>query len=199
MAAERHRQNRFDDQAFALNEQSQDRYQDFEGQQDDRAGELGQYFTEQQIEADNNASAVAEQVIPQSGSNVVVAEEAKKRGEARAYADQQGQALGNLRAFGDLLGGIGREQSRDAGTIGQIAGFKRGSSNVLPFELEAANNSQQGLQLFGDILGLGGTVATGAGISGKTFGDILGTGINLPATAPVPPPRPMNAYSIFGG
>lgn len=200
MAAERTRQNAFDEEAFALNQQSQDRYQDFGDQQEGRASELGDYFTEQQIEnSDQNASAVAKQVIPQSGSNVVLAEEAKQRDQARAFTDQQGNALGNLRAFGDLLGEIGRGQARDASSIGQIAGFKRGSSSVLPFELEGANSEGAGLKTFGDILGLAGTVTTGAGLSGKSFGDILGGGIRLPSTAPVPPPRPMNLYSLYGG
>lgn len=209
MAAERIRQGGLDDQAFALNEQSQDRYQDFGDQQADRAGELGQYFTDQQIEADNNASAVAEQVIPQSGSNVVVAEEAKKRGEARAYANQQGEALGNLRSFGDLLGGIGREQARDAGQIGQIAGFKRGSANVLPFELEAANSAGSTAQMFGDILGLGGSVALGAGLSAgapaaadpwagmRSVGKMGGNGFDWNMLARGGPGAGANAYNPF--
>jgi len=199
MAAERTRQNAFDQQAQALNTRSQDRYQDFSGQQDDKASELGQYFTDQQIEQGNaNQQAVAEQTIPQSGSNVVVAEEAKQRGEARNYANQQGEALGELRSFGDLIGQIGRSQARDASEIGQIGGFKRGSSNVLPFELEAANSAGSGAQLFGDILGLGGSLAMGKGLSAgaKTvapaasgvFGDIIGY-----------KPGATNAYSVWGG
>jgi hypothetical protein len=198
MAAERTRQNGLDQEAQALNVQSQDRYQDFGDQQDDKASELGQYFTQQQIEqGDANQSAVAEQVLPQSGSNVVVAEEAKKRGEARAYADQQGNALGELRSFGDLLGGIGREQARDASQIGQIGGFKRGSSNVLPFELEAANSAGNGAKMFGDILGLGGSLALGKGLSGgpKVVDPWVSGGVNMRQVGN----QSGNLFSLFGG
>lgn len=167
MAAERIRQGGFDQEAQALNQQSQGRYEDFGEQQDEKASELGQYFTDQKIEAGaDNASATQEMTAPQSGSEVTVREEAKQREKATAFTDQQGMALGNLRAFGDVVGDIGRKQARDAGQIGQIAGFKRGSSNVLPFELEAANGSAGGLQTFADVLGLGGSLAIGKGLSG---------------------------------
>lgn len=202
MAAERTRQNAFDQQAEALNVRSQDRYQDFSGQQDDKASELGQYFTDQQIEQGNaNQSAVAEQTIPQSGSNVVVAEEAKQRGQARDYADQQGNALGELRSFGDLIGQIGRSQARDASEIGQIGVFKRGSSNVLPFELEAANSAGNGAKLFGDILGLGGSLAVGKGLSaGAAPAGAASSGFDwktLVRGGPGGAPS-ANAYSIYG-
>lgn len=202
MAAERIRQSGLDREADALNAQSQDRYVDFGGQQDARASELGQYFSDQQIEqGDANQAASSQQVIPQSSSNIVVAEEAKQRGQARDFANRQGEALGDLRSFGDLLGEIGRSQARDASQIGQIGGFKRGSANVLPFELEAANNEGGTAKLFGDILGLGGSVALGAGVSGSDIGSkLFGGGTKLPGFAPVPPPRPMaNAFSIYGG
>jgi hypothetical protein len=167
MAAERIRQNGLDKEAQALSTQSQDRYQNFGDQQDQRSSELGQYFTDQKIEAgDANAAATRESTIPQSGSNITVAEEAKQRGQASEFTDNQGQALGNLRSFGDLVGEIGRGQARDASQIGQIGGFKRGSSAVLPYELEAANGAGNGAKLFGDILGLAGSVTTAKGLGG---------------------------------
>ncbi|MCY0148305.1 hypothetical protein OEG84_11435 [Hoeflea sp. G2-23] len=169
LAAERVRQNTLDQEAAALNAASQDRYQDFGAQQDERASELGQYFTDQKIEnASGNAAAAAEQATPQSGSDIVVREEAKQRGKADAFAKGQGEALGNLRSFGDLLGGIGREQARDAGRIGQIGGFKRGSSNIVPLELDEANSAGDGMKLFADVLGLGGSLATSKGLGGGT-------------------------------
>ena len=175
MAAERIRQNALDQEAQGINTQSQDRYQDFSGQQDQKASELGQYFTDQKIEdANANQAATQELNVPQSASNITVQEEQKQRGKADAFGQQQGEALGNLRAFGDVLGGIGRSQARDAGLIGQIGGFKQGSSSVVPYELEGANSAGNGLKMFGDILGLGGTVALGKGLSAganplKTF------------------------------
>lgn len=165
MAEERIRQNKFEAEAQGLNTQSQDRYQDFSGQQDAKATELGQYFSDQHIDdANANSAATQEMTTPQSGSNVVVQEEAKQRAKARDYTNQQGEALGELRSFGDLMGGIGRSQARDAGQIGQIGGFMKGSSNVLPFELEAANGAGNGAKTFGDILGLAGSVTMGKGL-----------------------------------
>lgn len=104
--------------------------------------------------------------MPTSTSNIVVKEEAKQRDKARALTDQSGAALGELRAFGDVLGTISRDQARDAGAVGQIGGFKSGSSGVLPFELDEAGRAGDGMKLFGDILGGAGSVATGAGLSG---------------------------------
>lgn len=202
LAAERTRQNGLDQQAQALNTQSQDRYQDFSGQQEQKASDLGQYFTDQKIEnANDNQAATQELNVPQSGSNVVVQEEQKQRGKADAYGAQQGAALGNLRSFGDLLGGIGREQARDAGEIGQINGFKRGSSNVLPFELEGANSAGAGAQTFGDILGLAGSVALGKGLSAgaNPLKQFPGAPTLAASADPWAGMRSTgNAYSIFG-
>lgn len=166
LAAERIRQNGFTHEADALNAQSQDRYQDFSGQQDQAASDLGKYFTDQKIEsANDNAAATQGMDVPASSSNITVREEQKQRAKADAFGQQQGEALGNLRAFGDVLGDIGRKQARDAGQIGQIGGFMRGSSGVVPYELDTANHAGDGLKLFGDVLGLGGTVALGKGLS----------------------------------
>lgn len=167
LAAERIRQSRYDQEADALNTQSQDRYQDFSGQQDAKSKELGDYFAGQQIEANDAANAeTAGMTTPQSGSNITVREEQKQRGNARDFTNKTGQALGQLRSFGDLLGGIGRDQARDAMQIGQIGGFKRGSSSITPYELEAANQTGNGAKLFGDFLNMGGGLALNAGLSG---------------------------------
>lgn len=180
LAAERVRQGGLDREADAINAQSRDRFNDFQGQQDKAAGDLGQYFTDQKIEAaGQNADATAEQVAPQSGSALTVREEAKQRGQATAFANQQGKALGQLRAFGDVLGGISRDQARDASLIGQIGGFKRGSSNITPLELDEANQAGAGFNMLGDVLGLGGSLAINKGLSGSastptTLGDVVG-------------------------
>lgn len=166
LAAERIRQTGLDQEAQALNTQSQDRYQDFEGQQAEKSSELGDYFTGQQLDSANaNTAAAAEQTAAPTSSNITVREEQKQRGQAKAFTDQQGAALGDLRSFGDLLGGIGREQARDASLIGQIGGFKRGSSGVLPYELDAASSAGDGAKMFGDILNVGGMALTAKGLS----------------------------------
>ena len=199
LSAERIRQNTYDQEAQGLNEQSRNRYNDFEGQQDQKASELGQYFTDQKIEAGNqNAAAVAEQTIPQSGSALTVREEQKQRGKATDYSNQQGEALGGLRAFGDLLGGISREQARDASLIGQIGGFKRGSSNVVPLELEAANQKGQGAKLFGDLLGLGGSLALSKGLGGSMVGGTPSVSASSTFAAPVTPVTRAPLYNLYG-
>lgn len=161
LAAERIRQTGLDAEAAALNTQSQDRYQDFGGQQEKRARSLGDYFTQDAVQPDSPVG----QSIPKV-SGLAAGEEGKQRGKATSFANQQGEALGSLRAFGDLVGGIGRDQARDAGLIGQIGGFKKGSAGVNALELDAANRKGDKAKLFGDLLGLAGTVATGAALAG---------------------------------
>jgi hypothetical protein len=175
MAAERMRQNTLNQEADALNVVSQDRYQNFDEQQSQEATKLGDYFAGQ-----TTAEPTAAEALPTTTSNITVQEEDKQRDKARDFTDKTGAALGNLRSFGDLLGSIGRSQARDAGQIGQIGGFKAGSSNVLPFELDEASQKGNGLKLFGDILGGLGSVATGAGLSG---GGIFGIGAKSAAPA----------------
>lgn len=161
LAAERIRQGTLDRQAEAISETSRERYDNIDEQQQESSKKLGDYFAEQ-----TTAEPTTAEALPTSTSNIVVAEEAKQRGKARDFTEQSGKALGDLRAFGDVLGGIGREQARDAGEIGQIGSFKQGSSGVLPYELDAANQKGAGLKLLGDVLGGAGSVATSAGLSG---------------------------------
>lgn len=163
LSAERTRQSGLDREAEALNTQSRERYADFEGQQDAKAADLTSFFQGQAPTQDAvNASAA----LPRSESGLVVQQENKDRAEARAFTDEQGAKLGQLRSFGDLLGDIGRGQARDAATVGQIGGFKRGSSTILPYELEAASQKGAGARMLGDVLGGLGSIATNAGISG---------------------------------
>jgi hypothetical protein len=171
LAAERIRQGQLDQEAAAINARSQDRYQGFDDQQAERSTKLGDYFAGQQATAQAaNRQAASAQQTPPSSSTIVVQEEARQRAGARQAAEQQGRALGNLRSFGDLLGGVSREQARDASLVGQLGGFKQGSSKVLASELEAANAAGDGLRMFGDVLGLGGTLLTGKGLQGSLVG-----------------------------
>ncbi len=194
MAAERIRQNGLDREAQALNVQSQDRYQDFSGQEEKAATKLADYFTGQQV-----AEPSAEAALPTSASNVVVAEEQKQRAKARDFTDKTGTALGRLRAFGDVLGENSRLQARDASQIGQIGGFKRGSSNVMAYELDAANQKGNGLKLFGDVLGGLGGLSLNAGLSGATPFGIGAPKVSLPKTGPVIAARPTTISNLYGG
>lgn len=169
LAAERIRQGKLDQENEALNQTSRDRYQDFQGQQNERGSQLGDYFTENEANAADANQQAVQSMLPTSGSDITVREDQKQSGLAKAFTDQQGQALGQLRAFGDVLGSIGRDQARDASQIGQINSFKRGSSGILPLELEAANEKGSGARMFGDLLGLGGGFALNKGLSGGTL------------------------------
>lgn len=186
LAAERIRQRTLDREAAAVNAGAQDRYTDFGGKQADRAGVLGDFFAGQNIEqGDANTVATLEQNTAPTSSNLTIREEEKQRGKAREFTDRQGKALGDLRSFGDVLGNILLDQGKDGSIIGQIGGFKRGSSGVLPLELEAANQAGNGFKLFADLAGLGGSVVTGAGLSkGNAF--------------PSAPSAPGNAYPWAG-
>jgi hypothetical protein len=192
LAAERIRQGGLDQQADALNAQARDSYDTFGSDQEQRSSELGQMFTEQRAStADANASAAQEMAsVAPTSSNLVMREEANQRNQAREFTDAQGMALGNLRAFGDVAGDKARKQARTAGEIGQIGGFKRGSANVLPLELDEASKAGSGFRLFGDILGLG-SAATAAGVFGRPGN------VSLPGTAPIPTARP--AYDPWSG
>lgn len=181
MAAERIRQRGLDQEAQAANARAQDRFQGADGQTEERGAALGEMFVAPADAGVANASAGT--ALPSATNDIVTREIANRSAGARAFTDQQGRALGNLRAFGDLLGDLNRGVARDASEIGQIGGFKRGSSNVLPLELEQAMQAGGNARLLGDILG---------GIGGITLTAGLTKGPELaPRTSPRPPPRPV--------
>lgn len=209
LSAERIRQKGLDQEADALNLQSQDRYQDAEGQQKEKAQELGDYFKEQQVQADTAATEGAP-VMPVSDSNITVQAEGKKRKEARNFTDRLGEARGDMRSFGDYLGGVGRLQARDAGRIGQVGNFKKGSSEITALELEAANGAGNGLKMFGDLAGVLGGAALGKGLQG-TFsgaGSVANAGsmaagraldrASVPGYSAAPSRGISNLFGIFG-
>lgn len=184
LAAERIRQRGLDQEAAALNVRSQDRFKDAEGQTQERATALGDYFAPKEAASamPSVANALAGSVMPSASNDVVTREMQKQSGEARRFTDQQGQALGQLRAFGDVLGDTSRLQARDASEVGQIGGFKRGSSNILPLELDAAAQKGGGMRFLGDLLGGVGGVMLNAGITRGPAG-----------LAPTMSPRPVRA------
>lgn len=176
LAAERIRQRGLDQEAQALNARAQDRFEGFEGKQGETATKLGDYLATADVQPDV-ANAQAASAMPTTQNNIVTREMAKKAGDAKRFTDRQAESLGNLRSFGDLLGDTSRMQGRDASLIGQIGGFKRGSSNVLPLELEAAMQKGGGLRLLGDILGgLGSIGMTSALTGGGGLAGLFGGG-----------------------
>lgn len=153
LTAEQVRQKQLDQQAAVVNEQSRQAYTNAPKKEAQRGKQLADYFTDQK------AQAPRENALPTSASNITVQEEGKQADKARAFTNTEGQALGQLRSFGDLMSSNSLLQARDASQVGQIAGFKQGSSSVLPYELDDANHAGDGLKLFGDLVGgVGGLV-----------------------------------------
>ena len=177
LAAERTRQQGFDQETQALNATAQDRFTGFEEKRTEKSAALGDYLVAPEASAANVSAA---SVMPTATNDIVTRETAKKSGEARAFTDQQAGSLAELRAFGDVLGDTSLMQARDASALGQIGGFKRGSTNVVPVELDAASQKGAGMKLLGDILGGAGSIGMTAGISGAT---LPGFGGSKPLTA----------------
>lgn len=171
-AAERMRQKQFDDEQAALTAASQARYQDFEGQQEQKAADLSGMFTE--VMDAPAAEPIAP--LPASSSNLVVAKEADARNTARAAAEDRARRLGTFRGFGDALSGIQRLQGRDNAQLGLIGSMRRGSQGVLPLELDAASQKGQGWMMLGDLLNLGAGLTTGPALTG---GRMFGGGLNI--------------------
>lgn len=165
MNAERIRQKAYDQEATAFNTQSQDRFKDYGTEQTAKGKSLGDYFAKASAPTED-ANADAGALMPTSSSDIVTREIGKQDANAGAFVGKQAAALGDLRAFGDLLGEKSTLQARDAGSIGQVGGFKKGSSAVLPYELEAANQKGAGLGILADLLGGAGSVVSSAGSGG---------------------------------
>jgi hypothetical protein len=210
MAAESVRQRRLDQEAAARNAHAQGQYENVEQQQGERKQELADYYKTQTAAPVDKTGPVA---MPATSSNVTVQATDKAKTQAKAFTDQQGEALGGLRSFGDLIGTLSRGTARDAGYIGQIGGFKKGSSAVLPHELEAANGKGSNMKLFGDVLGGLGKITMAAGLSTPdptkanfvpnaaspyAYGSGGYTGMG-PFLNPGQQTGGLNLYSLFGG
>ena len=174
LAAERIRQRGFDQESDALNLTARERYEDAPAQQDEKTSDLAAMFTEQQ-------GPPAPALLPTSGSQLVNREETQQRGAAKDFTNQQGENLARLRSFGETFGDIGRLQARDAGLLGQINSFRQNSQNVLPLELDAAQQKGAGARTLADIFNFGGQLAFNKAFSQPYF--------ELPDTAPIPTPR----------
>lgn len=191
LMAENARQSALDDEAFKLVENTQDSYRNFGEQQAQKAQNIGDFL------GDLNKQAPAS-IVPASTSNITVKEEAKQSDKAQAEISRNAQALGNLRSFGDVLGDLNVGQARNASLIGQLGGFKAGSSNVVPLELETANQAGDGWGTFADILqGVSDTAGTAA------FGGYGGFGQGSSKPFDLRPDRykksPSFLASLFGG
>jgi hypothetical protein len=197
MAAERSRQRMLDDEARGVNQRSQNRFEDIEGQQEEKRTQLVDEFSG---EANRGAEVIAA-ALPRSSSNITMQNDERERGRASEFADQQGDALARMRSFADLFGGIGRGMAQDGSELGMIGGFKRGSQGVLPFELESAAMKGQGLRNAADIMGGLGSIGLNAGLSGASLFGRTPMSTNVisgPMTrSPIPPARPTGLGGLY--
>jgi len=80
------------------------------------------------------------------------------------YATQQGRAKANMLSFNDVTFQNAINNIRAGQQLNTTSNFMRGSSNVLPIEMEAASNKGQGLKTLGNMLSTAGSVVgMGAG------------------------------------
>lgn len=166
MRAERQRQKVLDDKAFALNQQSLDRYKDADTSLEAETSGLADMFK-------SAASAPAPEAVmaqPATSSNIVTSATAKAAGETEAASGRRAEQMAGIRGLGDMLGGIGRLQSRDNAQLGMLRGFKQGSQGVLPLELQAAQGRGQGWRTLGDLFGLGAGLSTQSYLAGNNPG-----------------------------
>lgn len=168
LAAERIRQRQYDAEAGGVNQHSLGLYKDVGAQQAAKSSQLAAYFGANSDPGAANTAAAS--VMPTSTSNVTTSEAAKQSSLANAFVGQQAGALADLRSFGEMLGDNSRSQARDASLIGQIGGFKKGSSAVVPYELDHASHAGDGWKTAGDILGGLGSLTSMYGLTSGVSG-----------------------------
>lgn len=215
-AAESARQANLRQEAAAVQAHSNSLYEGFAGKQADRAGTLATALNAVRLPAQGSPSTTIE--AAPTGSNITTQGEASQRSRADAYGAQQAGALADMRSFGDLLGTTALAQGRDAGQIGQIGNFMKGSASVLPMELNAASHAGDTFKTLGGLADGLGKVGIAAGINGSTLGGLFGgaasTGGNVATSVPTMaaaglgsisnayaglPAAPMTVAQPFGG
>lgn len=156
--AERLRQRGMEQKQTALADESQGQLQNFGEDQGQRVSDLAGYFKEP-IASDANAEAGM--IAPEGTSSITVREMANQSGKATDKANASAENLASLRSFGDLLGDKMRGVQRNSGAIDQMTGMRRGSTDALSFELDAAAQKGAGKRMFADLLGGAGSLVGG--------------------------------------
>jgi len=160
--AERGRQGALDAEAAGVNSGALQRYAGFDTQMADRAKTLGDFYKS----AVGAGTVLPGSTVPASTSDLVNREIDNRMAIAKAFGVQQGEAKGNLQSFGDLLGRISLNQARDAGTLSQIGGYKKGSAGVNALEMDAASHAGDSEKQLADLFAGLGKVGLSAGLSG---------------------------------
>jgi hypothetical protein len=110
------------------------------------------------------------------------------------YATQQGRAKANLLSFNDVTFQNAINNVKAGQQLNTVGNFMRGSSNVLPVELEAASRKGEGLKTLGTVLSTAGSVVgMGAGAGWWDKAAATPTVLSsLPANASVTSPNILN-------
>lgn len=169
--SERARQKKLDEEAFAVNDRSRDQYQGAEGNIADRSGELADMY----MDATETAPTTPIGALPQSDSNLVVSGDIAQGEKTRLGTMDDARRRADFQSFGSYFGDMNRTQARGAGEIGMLGGFKRGSSSVLPSELDVAAMKGKNWMMLGDLLNAGAGIA-GAGKKGFDPSRLTGGG-----------------------
>jgi len=104
-----------------------------------------------------------------SAAKLVAGENATQAAKGLGYALQQGAARAKLAGFNDVGFNNSILNARTNQDLGRIANFAKGSSDVLPVELEAASRKGEGLRTLGSVLSTAGTIS-GIGVGSGWFG-----------------------------
>lgn len=124
-----------------------------------------------------------------SAAKLVAGETATQAAKGLGYAIQQGAAKAKLSGFNDVGFENALLNARTNQDIARIANFAKGSSDVLPVELEAAARKGEGLRTLGSVLSTAGTIS----------GIAVGSGWLKPEVPPVSvAPVPTPAFPSLG-
>lgn len=200
LEAERTRQRGFESRQAALADQSQQSMQDFTGDQAQRTADLTAYYQEPVA---SDANAESGMIAPEGTSSITTRELARQSGAATDRANDNAANLAGLRSFGSLMGDRMRGMQRNSSQIDQLTGFRRGSTDALTPELDAAAQSGAGLRLLGDVLRGAGSITSGYGslagagnpVVTNALGRLGGQTASLPAGTVL---RPMARPNLLG-
>lgn len=129
----------------------------------------------------------------QSGNQVLLNESDLQAAKNLGFATQQGRAKADMLSFNDITFQNAINNIRAGQKLGVVGNFMRGSSDVLPVELEAASRKGENLKTFGTLLNTAGSIV-GMG-AGAGWWDKAADGVklsSLPANATVTSPNILN-------
>jgi len=178
--AESIRQKGFQDQATQVNDQSLSKSgrastdADMKAAKDARAADAAAATAEVRKPIEASGENLAGD---QSGNQVMLTEGDLQAARNLGFANQQGAAKADMLSFNDITFQNAINNMRSGQQLNTLSNFMRGSSNVLPIELEAASQKGNNLKTLGSLLTTGGSIVgmgAGAGWWDKAA-DVAGT------------------------